>query len=601
MSVEVWNPIGIILDPSDPQWKEKVSKARFNLPIGRVECVVSFYDPAVGLVLQPGWPAAVHWRDLIPTDVYDNYWRESYQQIKRLLNSFAVNTRLWIKPYLHVFADALTRHRVWDYLARSSCPEVVLLPINSELKNKISASYYQHNRLYRFVGGKANLLRIFSWAKFKKGRSPHPSDLTVHQPASLSGVLMLVEDGVSAVHRAPAIAIANELKRLGFPPRIVTSSLAITAAFAKEGHEVRMVQPRSLIRLAMNGMRSAFPIYLRIFYGLVRSTAIKKELPSSFVSWLKLNAFGYLVRRMILLEALEQAQSERPLQFILTLGETFPLALVGLDWAQEHQISNAGFTPVLIGGRPDNEDFPATIHFVYGEQAADWMQSQGVPAESIRVVGSTIFDMSLGRDKLADTAMVRATLLPDWRHNQRLVVLATEALSRPEKELLPMLRACMALNDVYTAVKVHPADSLDAISLVIKSIGADESRFTVLSKCDLDALLNAADLLICVQSNIAINAAMMGTPTLCLAYSGRPRAVDLTEGGFAVPCHSEEQAGFLIDNLTKHGPFRENALEMMGQGIKRFAGKADGKSHEHIADLVAKLAGYSCADKFELL
>lgn len=152
-----------------------------------------------------------------------------------------------------------------------------------------------------------------------------------------------------------------------------------------------------------------------------------------------------------------------------------------------------------------------------------------------------------------------------------------------------MLRACLALSDVHVVVKLHPADSEDAITAIIREHVGANCRISLLALCDLTALLHAADLLVCVQSNIAITAAMMGTPTMMPTFVGRNRHVDLAVEGFVTECASENEAQVLIDGLTRGGPIRQRAVEGMRHGVRRFAGKADGKSHVHIADVVSEM------------
>lgn len=590
MTSAAWHPVGIVVDPSDPHWRKHLQALASRLPQMEVHRVVSFCDPAVGVALRSGWPAAVHWRDLVPAALNDKLWRTAYGKVRALIDGLKAHGQGTLKCYLHVLSDALMRHYVWDYLAQTSRPAVVLLPPNSELRKRVGAPCHTQGWMARLAGGRRNLARLSGWfwrARPQAGAQPVES--------AVSGILMLVEDGVSAVHRLPALAVARELHGRGYPPRIVTSTASIASSFASQGHPVSVVKPRSIVRFAWKALRQAVPDWLDIVRQMHRPT-LKDPLPPEFVAWLRTGTFGYLLRRMLLVEAITQAESTHAVEMVLALGETSPLVIVGLDWANHRGISNAAVTPVLIGGRPDNEDFPAAAHLVYGEQAAEWMRRMGVDADSIRVVGSTTYEAALDRDRTADIERTRC-VLPAWQPSQRLVVLATEALPVPETELVPMLQACLALDDVHAVVKLHPADAIDAFTRIISEQAFDDKRVSLLTTCDLEALLHAADLLVCVQSNIAITAAILGTPTLSPTFGGRERPVDITTGGFATECAAADSAQELIDSLTRSGTDRQGALDRMHKGVRHFAGRADGRSHVHIADAVLELMNQQCLAK----
>jgi hypothetical protein len=585
MTSAAWHPIGIVVDTSDSDWRLRLAAMSLGAPVESWRSVVSFCDPAVGFVLPGGWQAAVHWSDLVPPVLHDQFWRTSYSQVRALLGTLTLNGQTVLQCYLHVLADALTRNRVWDYLAQTARPAVVLMPPNSELQNRTPRLHHARSWVAGFVGGQANLDRVRGW--FSELRKPSAGP-TVGEPRCEAGILMLVEDGVSGVHRLPALAVAAELQRRGLPFRMLTSNAAMARAFSEAGHPAGTVRPRSILRFAGGALLRAVPAWLGLVLQMRRQSTLTNEMSQGFVAWFRYAALGFVLRRMLLEDAIRQAAAAARVQMVLALGETFPLVFVGLDWARAHGIPDAAVTPVLIGGRPDNEDFPASAHLVYGDQAAEWMRGMGVPADAVRVVGSPTYEVALGRDRSLDIDRARV-MVPGWVPPQRLVVVATEALPRPEAELVPVLRACLALGDIHAVVKLHPADSAVAIAAIIREHVGSDSRISLLAACDLTALLHAADLLVCVQSNIAITAAMMGTPTMLPTYVGRYRPVDLAVDGFATECASENEVPALIHGMTRGGPVRQSAIAGMRHGIRRFAGKADGRSHVYIADVVTEL------------
>ena len=136
---------------------------------------------------------------------------------------------------------------------------------------------------------------------------------------------------------------------------------------------------------------------------------------------------------------------------------------------------------------------------------------------------------------------------------------------------------------------MHPADNAEAIRHLVMSHMPTDAKVIVMKDDHLEAFLHVADLLICIQSNVAILAGLLGTPTLVPTFGGRRRAIDLTEGGFAVACKSENKIGALICGVTQVGDFRRQAIEQMTKQLKRFVGEADGNSQRHIVDVVTHL------------
>jgi hypothetical protein len=583
-----WNPVVVVVDASDPRWKTRLSETTPPASDFLDFSVVTFCDAAVGIVPSRGWRPAVHWRDIVPSNIHDDLWAEAYSQIRLLIQESPSMVCAGLNCYLHVLADGLTRYSIWRYLEASVKPTLVLLPIGSELITKAKSVLYSYGWFSRIMGSRANLERLRSWFILRGpvGRC-QPSRASLPD-ADRSGVLLIVEDGVSALHCRPALAIASELVERGMLPKVLTSNAQIAAAFREQGHQVQTIRPRSFLLFSANVFWHGIPLLFGVLRELRRKSSLKNVIDPSFLTWLRSSVLGYIIRRMLLVDGIAQAGYESSVKVVLTLGETFPLAIAGLNWAHSRDVPGVGVMPALIGGRPDNMDFPALIHLVYGEQAVEWMLKQNVPAQSIKVVGSTNFERVLGRDRSLDLELVR-TALPSWRPVDKLVVLATEALPNPSIELGPILRACIDLGNIYIVIRVHPADNVEAIKNCVLSHTSVGEKVIVVADDNLEAFLHVSHLLVCIQSNIAILAGLLGTPTLVPTFGGRHRAIDFAAGGFAVACECEEKIGDLIRDLTQDGTYRRQVIEQMTRQIKRYVGKADGNSQRHIVDVVTHL------------
>lgn len=584
-----WQSTAVLVDPTDPNWTSRLASAAPPPPAGRPGLCISFCSNLVGHQPTPDWTACIHWQNLVPTDILENLWQISYQDIKRLLATFPEKTKSWFECYLHVLADALLRHRALEYLTQSVKPDLIILPSNSELRHLFSRIHNAQGWVAKLLGGYSNVSRVKGWLnrrnKSNNQRLAFAAAATARQSSS---VLLVVEDGGSSVHREPALAVAAQFVARGIHPRVLTSNQSIAHLFSSAGYTVCDVRPRSLWRLGWNFATCAVPILFTARRALRRTSPGVVIVGENFANWLRMFLPSLMARRLLLQEGLDQALTQAPVDAVLTLGETFPLAIVTLRWAQANRIANAGFTPVLIGTRPDNEDFPASHHLVYGVQALDCMRRHGINPKTIHVVGSPTYENVLGRNKTLDIQIIQAQL-PAWKAPQRLIVVATEALPNPEKELIPVLQACAKLSGVRTVVKVHPTDSAQAITDIISEQGLLD-QVDVLVRCDLAALLHAADLLVCVFSNIAVTAALLGTPTLVPLFSKRNRPVDFVANGMSVGCSDPAMLIEQLDSLSKIGISRSKALARMHEAKSEFAGPADGKSHTRIVEFMIHLS-----------
>lgn len=590
-----WRPLVVVIDPAEPDWAGRLSAALPADAHADKKIAVSFFDGAVGRCASGNWHPIRHWRDLVPPNLHESLYSDSYVDIKALLMALPSDYQCWLSCNLHVLADALTRYRAMDYLAERVRPELVILPCGSELTYRFASMVHAHGLSNRLVGGGRNALRIRHWILDKKKALEGNNAPVKTSAISLSGVVMIVEDGVSAVHLEPALAVAAELTRLNFTPRILTSSPEIAAIVFNRGYSVHEIQPKSLAGFAYTlAVKSPLPWY-RLWRSLRIASPVNQAVGPYFMAWLRGKLMSFVTKRMLMLEDLERMEKQRPVEAILTLGETFPLVITALAWARHCRIPDAAFTPVLIGGRPDNEDFPATLHLVYGEQGAECMVSQKVRRESIEVVGSPAYDNSLGRDREADTRAIRQ-LLPAWQLGQQLLVVATEALPNPDKELIPILRASASLGNLHTVIKIHPADSRLAIEAIVSDLKLT-GRVDILMACDLLALLHSADLLVCNFSNIAVSAAILGTPTMVPVFTRRSRPVDFIAEGFASACDDLSRLPIQIQELATPGAVREAALDRMRKALHRFAGLADGNSHARISKTMIRLVKLNYKDQ----
>jgi len=259
------------------------------------------------------------------------------------------------------------------------------------------------------------------------------------------------------------------------------------------------------------------------------------------------------------------------------LGETT------IAWAKDHGIPTFSYWPALIGRRADYRGFAADCHLLYGEQAGDVLREAGVAPERICVTGSVTFDAALARAGEDHARTVRDRVLRFWEEGDRLVVVGTEALPRPDEELVPVLRALLALEGVHTVLKVHPADSVGQFSALAASLNPGGRRLEVVRECDLMALLGAADLVIGVLSNILVSGAMLGAVTLVCDFGGKRHALDLAAEGLSEGCFDPHHLAATLRRVL-FDPVARARLERRSRRARvRFNGACDGRADERVA------------------
>jgi hypothetical protein len=213
-----------------------------------------------------------------------------------------------------------------------------------------------------------------------------------------------------------------------------------------------------------------------------------------------------------------------------------------------------------------------------------------VASSAVEVVGSFTYDKHYARDRKADRLAVEKSF--PRASNVKLVTVATENLAECEIELIPVLNAVCAMAGVHVVLKLHPEDSLDYFERLAERLNVRD-RIDIVKKYPLGELLCASDLLICVMSNIAIEAAVTGTPTLMCDFSGKTKVLDFAAEGLCIPCKSADELLEVLGKLLSDDSFMKSAHQRMRTGLRRFNGPNDGRSTQRIVDYVVERAGFA--------
>lgn len=580
-------------DPALPSDHSKIAQTiatfRAKYPHGRV---VSVFPSGEGEDATELGTAAM--RDLLPYGEFMETWRRAYRLVDGVLAQADQNLNAVLRPFYHPIASfSLQALLIIAALQRWSGPLLVLAP-------PAGAKFYRDLPAELMV--RPWSLRRLKLGNFRLARVARAGRDVLHEmmnrtskgipgsspaPGVSSGpvVLVMVEEGVSGLNLPSARAIVAELRGSDATVVLLTSIPHIRSEFELAGVQVLYCGIPKL-----TGLRP------RIFVAWRKASNDLNRLRATITQW-ETRALIDQIAERLLAYAVFHARVEsllsdchrlRPIGVGLAINEGTPSTVAALGWLAAQGIPDVGYWPALLGNWPDSEFFPAHRHLVYGDDLRDKMLGLGLPVESVESVGSVNFDRAIGRDHQRDVDYVQREILRGRATNEKLVVVATEALPNPLEELEPVLDVLVRMPNVEIVFKLHPADSVEFYGRLLARRGWND-RIVLVEKCDLDALLHTADLLICVFSNIIVNAAHLGTPTLVCDFSGKRHNLDFVAARLATGCFERENLAATLPAMIYDGPVRREAMSRLKSGAVRFNQGADGRSAVRVATRVLSL------------
>lgn len=441
------------------------------------------------------------------------------------------------------------------------------------LRNQVRATW-RHLLLLKAI--RQERLRMLA-AERKSRQQQRAQLLSKENDRSRDAIVMTVQDSGTRVNLDPAMAIAREFKARGVSVIIVTESRLVLNEFTQEGYSAVLLghgfsgapllpTPNPPNQLGESGAGSLAIALPKRFWRYVYRRYREAQSVLSTIDW------------RIRIAA------------VLSINETLPVSVSAGLWARARNRPWIGHFPILLGKRADCYYFPADQHLAYGEQLRDHMAGAGVALSAVEVVGSFTYDKHFSRDRKADRLAVEKNF--PRASKVKLVTVATENLGECEIELVPVLNAVSAMPGVHVVLKLHPEDSLDYFERLANRLKIRD-RIDIVKKYPLGELLCASDLLICVMSNIAIEAGVTGTPTLMCDFSGKTKVLDFAAEGLCIPCKSAGELPGLLEKLLTDESFMNAARERMRTGLRRFNGPNDGRSTQRIVDYVLARAGFA--------
>jgi hypothetical protein len=200
------------------------------------------------------------------------------------------------------------------------------------------------------------------------------------------------------------------------------------------------------------------------------------------------------------------------------------------------------------------------------------------PDDAVRVTGNARLDELAGRftRHVANRDAIRRELgaTPDGR----VVVLAAK-FSEIRQQIPDIVQAVEGLPQVRLVIKVHPAETADVYADAVR--GARQTSIAAAS-VDLARLLSAADVIVTMNSTVAIDGLVLGLPALVV---GLPNNLSpFVETGVMAGAEGVTELRHGLKSVLYDREAREALARAADDFIRRFDIRADGHAAERAAD-----------------
>jgi hypothetical protein len=235
---------------------------------------------------------------------------------------------------------------------------------------------------------------------------------------------------------------------------------------------------------------------------------------------------------------------------------------------------------------PADRGFPRPdLTLLFDRHAEEHLRTAGhFPAEALRVTGSPRLDAlveAAARLSPADLEAVRrrAGAAPEAR-----LVLVASKHAQIGRVFPALVEAARRIPDVYLIVKCHPAEVPDPYL-------ADARGFARVSvapaSTDLAALIAASRAIVTVNSTVALDALVLGVPTLVVDLPNN--LSPFVEAGVMAGATAAEAIEPMLRAIVDEGAARRALLERRAAFLARYAIGCDGGAARRAADAVLEL------------
>lgn len=237
-------------------------------------------------------------------------------------------------------------------------------------------------------------------------------------------------------------------------------------------------------------------------------------------------------------------------------------------------------------GQPADTGFPRpTLTLLFDGYAARHLVEAGhFPADAIAVTGSPRLDALVSeaaRLGPADIARVRQAA---GAGDDRALVLVVTKYREAQQALPALLSAAAAHPGISVAIKAHPAETPDVYAAAV----AGHANVRVLPASEpLAPLLRASRALVTVNSTVALDAAVLGIPSLVI---GLPNNLSpFVDAGMFAGAEAGSAVEADLVRILYDEQFRQQLDTARSAFLARFDIGADGRAADRAADAVVAL------------
>jgi hypothetical protein len=237
---------------------------------------------------------------------------------------------------------------------------------------------------------------------------------------------------------------------------------------------------------------------------------------------------------------------------------------------------------------PEDTGFPRpTLTLLFDAYASRHLADAGrFPPDALAVTGSPRLDALVNAAGRLDAAgLEQARAQAGAMPGQALVLVV--AKYGEARHVLPALVAAVAdLPDVQLAIKTHPAETPE----VYQSVAAGHANIRVLpASAPLAPLLMASRAIVTVNSTVALDAAVLGIPSLVIGLPNN--LTPFVDAGMLAGATAEVEIGTALSRILYDDGFRQQLERERDAFLTRFTMGADGGAAARSADAVLGLIG----------
>lgn len=308
---------------------------------------------------------------------------------------------------------------------------------------------------------------------------------------------------------------------------------------------------------------------------------------------------------IVLLQALEVARQHYQIDLLVASEDMLPVAKTAVLWARKHDIPSLHLLHGVALARPYtvHEQVTADVLAVFGPRSAEGYLDLGLAADRIKLTGNPAWDhypairsqrLDLRRQMAhkygLDPALPIVVFATTWAAN--LTAVADEQIfGRSVASFLSLVRQLRQQGIQFNAVIKDRAANrdlgLERINQLLNASGAMQDVIYAIE--DAEAWVVSADAVIGIDSNILVEAMMVGTPAINLLTDVGMRlgpSFDSESGVIEVDAAELES---VLPRLLLDPRYRQQISETLLAHAPRYNIGVDGQSAARVAQLMLEM------------